>query len=302
MFVLEIVHLLMGKAHLGAHGHDLFEQVTRFTAISLTVGKVVRGLIELAVILTPLHQIGLLHIFKCLNVRTWLNHVLPYTGDISGVLLGFAYLLGVHWIFIPLRGPSTLLNNYLIFDLLPRLCDAHFSVSLAHVELLAVLVISGREAATCPDVFAADNRPKLISIDLTCLAYATRKSRLFVKTMINRSVWRVAKIDRLQSLPVNITNVLLFFDLCKLTLAVLKPLVYVTYKLVVKSDPKRLILGRFISFGLLCEAQRLPIIFIYVGAVQGIANILDVAKNGGRTLGVHDILLRQFLDARLPPL
>ena len=68
VFVLEIVHLLMRKAHLGAHGHDLFEKVIGFADISLTVGKVVGRFIEFVVILTPLHQIGLLHVFECLDL------------------------------------------------------------------------------------------------------------------------------------------------------------------------------------------------------------------------------------------
>lgn len=88
-----------------------------------------------------------------------------------------------------------------------------------------------------------------------------------METIINRSIWRIPEIDGLKSLAIDIANVLLLFDLRKLPFAVLKPLVNVGNELVVKFDPEGLIVRRFISFGLLCEAQRFPIILIYLGPV-----------------------------------
>lgn len=68
MFFLKIVHLLMRKTHFGAHGYNLSQKVVLFTQIALAVSKLIRSLIEL-VFLTPLlHQIGLLHAFKCLDL------------------------------------------------------------------------------------------------------------------------------------------------------------------------------------------------------------------------------------------
>ena len=154
----------MRKAHLGAHSHDLFQKVIWFTAISLTVSKVIRSLIEFVVFLTLLHEIGLLHIFKCFNLlgfkqsRTWLNHVLPHISGIK-IFLGFsgnAYFLRVHWISVnlTLRGPCTLLilqKYYLIFDL-ALFYNTHLFYFF-YFEVLCLRFITGWEAASCPDLW-----------------------------------------------------------------------------------------------------------------------------------------------------
>ena len=102
-----------------------------------------------------------------------------------------------------------------------------------------------------------------------------------MESIINGSIRRIPKVNGLKCLPIDITNILLLFDLRKLTFAVLKPLVNVIHELVVKFDSEGLVVRRFIGFGLLGEAQGFPIILIYFGPVKRIANILDSTKYGG---------------------